>query len=131
MPDGELAIPAELHPSGHWIGISVTIGGRHTIFMVLDTGSPASAISPGISRALRARGLLRESRTPGSYHLTALTAEDAARKPPLPNLTVRILPRLDRLAIEGLLGLDFFRLFDHICFDFPTSSLILSPASQL
>src|SRR5262245_5941142 len=107
IPNGELAIPAELHPSGHWIGISVAIGGRHTIFMVLDTGSPASAISPGISRALRTRGLLRESRIPGSYQLTELTAADTPRKPPLPNVTVRILPRLDRLKIEGLLGLDF------------------------
>src|SRR5713226_9315296 len=131
MPDGEMAIPAELHPSGFWIGIYVAISGRHTIFTVLDTGSPASAISPVVSRDLHARGLLRESRIPGSYELTALTAEDALRKPPLPNLSVRILPRLDRLEIEGLLGLDFFRLFGHVCFDFPTSSLILSPAPQL
>jgi hypothetical protein len=130
IPNGELAIPAELHPSGLWIGISVAISGLQTIFMVLDTGSPASAISPTVSRDLRARGLLRESRLPGSYQLTALTADDAARKPPLPDLTVRILPRLDRLEIEGLLGLDFFRLFGHVCFDFPTSSLILSPAPQ-
>src|SRR5262249_62258053 len=91
--------------------------------MVLDTGWPASAISPGMSRALRAGGLLRESRIPGSYQLTELTAEDAPSKPP-PNVTVRILPRLDRLQIEGLLRLDFFRSFHRIRFDFPTSSPI-------
>jgi hypothetical protein len=127
MPDGELVIPVGLHPSGVWVGISVTIASRHTIFMVLDTGAPASGLSPSVSQDLQRRGLLHPSQVADRFLLTELTAEAAEHKPPLPDLLVGTVLRLGRLQIEGLLGLDFFRLFDHICFDFPTSSLTVSP----
>jgi hypothetical protein len=95
---------------------------------VLDTGSPASVISPSVTRELSDYGLLQQAGEPQRYRLVDLTAEGAAGKPPLPDLTVRTLRRLALLQIDGLLGLDFFRQFDRICFDFPTSTLILSPA---
>jgi hypothetical protein len=128
MPGGELAIPVKVHPSGLWVGIAVTISGQQTIFMVLDTGAPASVISPGIARELTERGLLQPTADPGHYGLTDLTAQDADDQPPLPDVIVRPLRRLALLQIDGLLGLDFFRQFDRITFDFPTASLTLSSA---
>jgi hypothetical protein len=128
MHDGELTIPVKFHPSGLWVGLAVTVSDQQTLFMVLDTGSPASVISPRVTRELVDRGLLQQTAEPHHYSLVDLSAEDAAGKPALPDLTVRTLRKLTLLRIDGLLGLDFFRQFDRICFDFPTSSLTLSPA---
>ncbi len=43
----------------------------------------------------------------------------------LPDLVVRELPRLTLLRIDGLLGLDFFRRFERVCFHIATSRLVL------
>ena len=99
--------------------------------MVLDSGSPVSVISPESSHELRIHGLLRQANEPRYYQLSRLTAEEAVGKPALPDLKVRILPRLTRLAIDGLLGLDFFRAFELTCFRISTSQLLLEyPSSQ-
>jgi hypothetical protein len=128
MQGGELRIPADLHSSGHWMGIWVSIANTYTILMVLDTGSPVSAVSRAIATDLQDRSLLTPTNDPRLFGLADLTAEELSDKPPLPDVTVCVLPRLTALGIAGLLGLDFFRQFDRICFDFPTSTLILLPA---
>src|SRR5262245_39246042 len=98
------------------------------MFMVLDTGSPVSAVSHAVASDLVNRSLLKPTDDPRLFGLGILTAEEVPDKPPLPDVTVCILPRLTPLRIAGLLGLDFFRQFDHICFDFPASSLTLTLA---
>jgi hypothetical protein len=128
MLGGELSIPARVQHSGRWVGIWVSISNLYTIFMVLDTGSPVSAVSRTVASDHRNRGLLKPTDDPRLFGLGSLTAEEVPDKPPLPDVTVCVLPRLTPLRIAGLLGLDFFRQFDHICFDFPASSLTLSPA---
>jgi hypothetical protein len=104
----------------------VLIGGRNTLLMVLDTGSPAPAISPRIAQLLQADRVLPASETLGRYWLAAIRARDAAGYPILPSLMVRILPRLARLQIDGLLGLDFFRQFDRVCFQLSAMRLELT-----
>ena len=122
MPGGELSIQARPHPSGLWITIPVTIGRVRTLAMVIDSGSPVSAISPEIAQALRDAGLLAPASTPPyEYRLAALTVQDQS----LPDQDVRILPRLARLRIAGLLGLDFLSQFLAIHFYVPTRRLVL------
>jgi len=64
MHDGELTIPVKVHPSGLWVGLAVTVRDQQTLFMVLDTGLPASVISPGVTRDLGDRGLLQHAAEP-------------------------------------------------------------------
>jgi hypothetical protein len=116
MPTGEIVIPASNHPSGLWVGIYVGVGTEATIFMVLDTGSPVSALSPAIAQHLHMRGMLYQAEAAGHFRPSPLTAWRAAGRPALPGLTLRVLPRLGRLQIDGLLGLDFFRQFEQVCF---------------
>ena len=122
MPDGDqFYVPVSPHATGLWIGIDVTINASVTIFMVLDCGSPRSAISPGLSQDLQRQGLLHATADPRSYRLTNLTADAN----PLPDLIVRELSRLTRLKIDGLLGLDFFGSFELTCFRLSTSQPLL------
>jgi hypothetical protein len=128
MRGGEqLSIPVHRHPSERWIGIYVTIASSQTIFMVLDTGSPQSTISSGVAHDLHRRNLLVPADDHSSYHLTNLTAPPHS----LPDLTVRVFPRLARLQIDGLLGLDFFNHFELTCFRVSSMQLLLEyPASS-
>lgn len=126
MLRGDLTIPVERHPSGLWVGIYVSANNQQTMLMVLDTGSPVSALSPTIAQALHIRGLLRSELTPGSFRPVALMAVQAAGHPTLPDLRMRVLPRLTRLQIDGLLGLDFFRQFDRVCFQLAAMRLELT-----
>ncbi|HEY7060740.1 MAG TPA: hypothetical protein VII06_04620 [Chloroflexota bacterium] len=112
--------------SGLWMGIRVAVEDQGVLLMVLDTGSPVSALSPTIAQRLYSRGLLRPASAPSYYSLSGLSAEDAVGQPGLPDLTVRALPRLGRLQIEGLLGLDFFRQFDRVCFQLSAMQLELT-----
>ncbi len=122
MHGGEtISIPVRLQPLRYGLGLDVTIRGSHTIFMVLDSGSTQSTISPGVARDLRASGLIRTAGAPGAHYLSALSAGRWS----LPDLTVRELPRLTRLSIDGLLGLDFFDHFELTCFRRSTMSLML------
>ena len=116
MLSGELQIPVRPHASGLWVGIYLTVAGRETFLMVLDSGSPLSAVSPDTVQILQDGGLLGLPRGPGHYRLTDLHARDAVGRPALPDVSVRVLPRLSRLRVDGLLGLDFFRQFERVCF---------------
>ena len=89
--------------------------------MVLDPGSPVSAISPEVSRELRSLGLLQESQRRRYYQLAALTVQDQ----PFPSLEVRVLPRLAELEVDGLVGLDFLRQFAAVHFYISTMRLVL------
>lgn len=132
MPGGEVSVVTALHPTGLWITVPVTVGGRVTLLMVLDPGSPISAISPAAEQTLRNHGLLEPRAGEASPHLlTNLTIEGQ----PLPDLQVRVLSRLARLArwnvrgapleVDGLLGLDFLGKFVDVHFNVPTMRLRL------
>ena len=108
------------------MGIYVDVGSVATIFMVLDTGSPVSALSPAIGQHLHAHGLLYPGGATGYLRLAPLTASRATGRPPLPDISMRILHRLGRLQIDGLLGLDFFRQFERVCFQFSGMQLELT-----
>ena len=122
MPGGELSIQAQLHPSGLWLTIQVTLEGHRTLAMVLDSGSPVSAISPETADELRALDLLLPAMVPGyEFRLAAPSVQGQN----LPELDVRILPRLTRLRIAGLLGLDFLSKFLAIHYYVPSRRLVL------
>ena len=89
--------------------------------MVLDTGSPVSAISTDTERQLLHSRLIREGSERGRYLLPSLSAESQT----LPDLEVRLLSRLDRLGIVGLVGLDFLMRFRRIHFDVDAFQLTL------
>ena len=129
MPTGELVVPVSNHPSGLWVGIYVGVGTEATMFMVLDTGSPVSALSPATAQHLNARGLLHARGAASYYRTSPLTAVRAAGRPTLPHAPFRILARLGRLQNDGLLGLDFFRQFDRVCFQLSAMRLeLIHPA---
>ena len=123
MPGGRLSIQTWLHPNplGRWITFPLTLDGSHTLQIVLDPGSPVSAISPHAESDLASRNLLLPGRTHRSYRLTGLTTQGQ----PLPDMDVRILPRLTRLQIDGLVGLDYLFQFRSICFYTATFQLVL------
>jgi hypothetical protein len=131
MPHGELTIPVRFHRSGLWVGIFITVQGIHTLFMVLDTGSPVSAISPQVREDLRTASLLQAADEPRYYRLSDVAARGTDDWLPLLDLDVRVLPRLSLLGIEGLLGLDFFRNFGRVCFHLSDWQIVLEypPAS--
>jgi hypothetical protein len=89
--------------------------------MVLDSGSPQSVISPGVEHELLQERLLQPAPAARVYHVRNLRADGH----PLPDLTVRVHPRLSRLQVDGLLGLDFFGAFELTCFRLSTSQLLL------
>src|SRR5438874_11874877 len=110
MPGGEISIQASLHPNptGRWITLPVDIAGVHTLAVVLDTGSPFSAISPGTVEDLEHLGLLQPPSTRYYRHrLTRLTVQGQS----LPDLDVRVLSRLTELKVACLFSLDFFASF--------------------
>ena len=89
--------------------------------MVLDTGSPVSAISPDTEGQLLHLRLIREGSERSRYILNQLTSDGQ----PLPDFEVRVLPRLGRLGIVGLVGLDFLMRFRRVHFDMDTFQLTL------
>lgn len=123
MLGGEIATECHIHPSGRWITLAVLVRSTETLSMVLDTGSPVSALSLQARAALAARGFLTEGSQPRTWLLRDVSIE--AR--PIPDLEVRVLARLDRLQIVGLLGLDFLRMFEDVHFNVPTLRLRLIP----
>lgn len=44
---------------------------------------------------------------------------------PLPDLNVRVLARLSRLGVDGLVGLDYLGRFEYVHFHIPTLRLML------
>lgn len=121
MPGGDVAVQAELHESGNWIVVPVAVRGAVDLLMVLDTGSPVSVISPVVLDDLVTRGLLGPEVASNRYVLTRLSVQGQ----PLPDLLVRVLPRLARIQVDGLLGLDFLRLFKAVHFHVDTFHLVL------
>ena len=101
---GELSFRTWLQPKRLWLTVPVEIGGRLTLDMVLDTGSPASGLSARSWSALTARGLLDPS---GSrwHTLRQLAIEGQA----IPDLAVRVSPRATELGADGIPGADVLR----------------------
>lgn len=127
MPGDDLSIQARLHRSGLWIVVPITIGPLPDLAMVLDSGSPVSAISPETAAALSTLGLLAPAQRPRYQHrLTSLTVQGQQ----LPDLEVRILSRLSRLQVVGLLGLDFLSQFKAVHYYVETRRLILEIRSS-
>ena len=126
MLGGEITTDCKIHPSGRWITFAVMVGGAQTLWMVLDTGSPVSALSPRTGAILETRGLLNPRRDSNLYILRDLAISGQS----IPDLELRILPRLDRLQVVGLLGLDFLRVFDDIHFNVPSLRLRLVPSPR-
>ena len=113
MHAGEIEVDCDIHPSGHWITLGIAVGAELVDpYMVLDSASPVSVISPGARDELERQGLLPSSNQRNDYLLTHLSVQGQ----PLPDITVRVLPRLTRLGVDGLLGLDFFQMFEEVCF---------------
>src|SRR5438094_9460920 len=121
MRGGEIRVRATLHPSGYWIALPVTVMDVAELLMVLDTGSPVSAISPPVRDALLTSGLITPASDGARYLMTRLTVHDQ----PLPDLVVRVLSRLERIRVNGLLGLDFLRQFEYVHFHVPSLQLVL------
>ena len=121
MRGGEISTIAKLHPSGRWITVNVVVAGTRTLSMVLDTGAPVSALSPHTGTILEARGLASPSSDPRVRVLRNLTIAGHS----VPDLEVRLLARLDRIQVVGLLGLDFLRLFEDVHFNVPSLRLRL------
>src|SRR4051794_21025316 len=94
MPGPDVSIAVGIHPTGLWLTVPLTVDGHITLLMVFDPGSPTSAISPSAERILHDEGMLSEPPGSPSYMLTSLTSQDQ----PLPDLRVRVLARLGRLA---------------------------------
>jgi hypothetical protein len=66
---------------------------------------------------------MQPSRAPNRYRLPNARIEEY----PLPELDFGILRRLDRIAVQGLLGLDFLIHFGHIHFHTRSMQLVLEP----
>jgi hypothetical protein len=135
MPEPGIVIQAELHESAaSWVIVPITLSNRHTLKMVLDTGSPVSAISPATAADLRALALLNAPPAPPYAHrLTAVGTADGRR---LPDVSVIVLPRLARMRavgieVTGLLGLDFLRAFESVCYYLDARRLVLQPRTAL
>lgn len=121
-PGGALSVSCRLHTSGYWITLPLMIGGNVSLWMVLDTGSPVSVISPLTQNVLAENGLLYPIGDAHRYLLQDSSIQGQA----LPDLPVRVLPRLARIQVDGLLGLDFLRTFKTVTFDIPTLRLTLT-----
>jgi hypothetical protein len=121
MRSGDVSIQAQLHTSGFWIMIPLVVRNKQALRMVLDTGAPVSAISPEIWDELQTRDLLRTAPSAG-YHLISDITVDGQ---PMPDLAVRVLPRLSRIGVEGLLGLDYLGKFESVYFHIPTLRITL------
>jgi len=120
MRGGELTFQLELHRTRQWIVLPITLANNTELALVLDTGSAISAISPTIAIDLLALGHL-EPTGANRYPLKGLTAQGVN----FPDLRVAVFPRLARFGADGLLGLDFLRLFRRIHFDVDSLQLVL------
>jgi hypothetical protein len=123
MHGGEVSTVGRLHPSGRWVSFRLQVAEFESLWMVLDTGAPLSALSPGVALDLTRRGLLLSSGRPNLHRLTDLSIGGQR----VADLEVGVVRRLERLQIEGLLGLDFLGLFEDIHFNVPSLHLRLVP----
>lgn len=130
----EIVVQAGIHPSpASWVIVPLTIHGFHSLALVLDTGSPVSAISSATADDLRRLNLLDNPVGPPYRH--RLSSVTMAQGHPLPDLDVVVLPRLARMLavgidVVGLLGLDFLNRFARICYEVDTQSLAFRPRTD-
>lgn len=117
----ELVIQTVLHPTRIWITVPLTIAGRSTLDMVLDTGSPATSISEPTLKHLQGLGLVSTSDAP-SYVLRGLTIQGQA----IPDMRVRVSARATQVGADGLLGITFLGRFTDVHFHVPTGRLTLT-----
>jgi hypothetical protein len=121
MPGPEISIQTWLNPSSHSLVFGLMVHNRHILTMAINSGLPATVISPSTRDALIATRVLLATNSSGSYRLTGLAAEGQR----LPDLEARVVPRLSRLGVNGMVGLDFLFHFEHVHFHVPTLRLIL------
>lgn len=106
-----------------WLTLPVDVGGHATFDMVIDTESPLSGISEQVRDALLGTPHLQpEGRD--TFRLSAVTIQ----RQPLPDLLVRISPRVTHLGAHGVLGLLFFAQFDDVLVNVPSLTLTLTRA---
>lgn len=124
MPSGEIRIQTVLHPNpiGRWISIPVSIAGAPDRLLVLDPGSPVSAISPETRDDLSRLHLLPPASDLRYEHRLA---DLVVQEQPLPDFDVRVLRKLSRLGVDGLIGLDFLRQFFAIHYYVGSMELVL------
>jgi hypothetical protein len=121
MRSGEVSIQARVHTSGLWIQIPLLVADQQRLRMILDTGAPVSAISPEMRDELLAADLLRAAIPSGYHRISDITVDGQ----PIPDLEVRVLPRLSRIGVEGLLGLDYLGKFESVYVHIPTLRITL------
>jgi len=101
-----------------WVVVPVDIAGRITLYMVVDTGSPLSAISAGMMIVLTEMRFLDRIRD-RLYLLRRISIAGQT----LPDLEVHLSSRATRLGIQGILGLNFLQQFTEV--RFRTADLLL------
>jgi hypothetical protein len=126
MHTGEIAVQATLHPTGLWITVPVTVAQGLDLAPVFDSGSPMSAINPEVHALLESRGLIHRAARPNTYRIAGPTVQDQR----LPDLEVRVMPRLTRLRIHGLLGLNYLGLFEWVHVHVPALRIMLQPPQR-
>jgi hypothetical protein len=120
--DGDLLIQATLHATNRWVIIPVDIAANYALDMVLDTGSPLSAISRQSHQELTSAGRLTPVDEPRRrYVLQGLSIQGQL----IADLVVRVSLRVSQVGADGVLGLDFLQRFREVCFDVPSLRLTL------
>lgn len=126
MPDpgqpagGELVVQTRLHPSKWWLLVRVEVGHIATLHMVLDTGSPLSAIGEVTRDRLLSLGVLA-----GPQARRFVLRDVRIDEQPIADLAVRLSRRVTEVGADGVLGLDFLGRFTDIHFHVPTMRLTL------
>jgi hypothetical protein len=80
-----------------------------------------SAINPDVHALLESRGLIHRVVRPSTYRIAGPMVQGQR----LPDLEVRVMPRLTRLRIHGLLGLNYLGLFEWVHVHVPTLRIML------
>lgn len=111
--DGELSIVTSLHGRRLWLLIPIEVGDE-VFHMVLDTGSPFSAISEPMRETLEAGGHIEPtgSRSP-TYRLRGVRIQGHD----VGDIEVRLSRRVTQVGADGILGLlDFLGRYEEVCF---------------
>src|SRR5947209_13357911 len=112
MIGGDLVLPLRIHPTGLWLMLDVSLAGGKPVGFVLDSGSPASAINRATLDGLITEGRANQSRG-RRYHL----AEADVGGVRIPDVFVRAGGPTERLAVDGVIGLDYLYQFRRVCVD--------------